>query len=139
VPAHSGTALARRNPLFAGSDDGGATAAVLDSIVSTCKQIGVEPCTYLRDVLTRLPAQPADTRHELLPAAWVQARCQNAEPRPCPTPPGATAARHPPPALIALYFPDFHLAVDALVHEVPASACSDDPTAISTEFGAGDD
>jgi hypothetical protein len=58
------------------------TVVVLDSIVAAANQIGIEPFTFLRNVLTRLPDQPANTRHELLPAAWAQAQRQQAESRP---------------------------------------------------------
>jgi transposase len=74
-----GVALGRRNWLFAGSDDGGQTAAVLYSIVATCKQLGIEPFTYLRDLLTRLPEHPADRHNELLPAAWAESQRQQVE------------------------------------------------------------
>lgn len=66
-----GIAVGRKNWLFAGSDEGGKTAAVLYSIVGTCKHLGIEPFTYLRDVLARLPEHPADRRAELLPARWA--------------------------------------------------------------------
>jgi len=74
-----GVALGRRNWLFAGSDDGGQNAAVLYSIVATCKQLGIEPFTYLRDLLTRLPEHPADRHNELLPAAWAESQRQQVE------------------------------------------------------------
>ena len=69
-----GVAIGRKNWLFAGSDAGGQTAAVLYSMVATCKQLGIEPFTYLRDVLTRLPQSPADHHADLLPAAWAQSQ-----------------------------------------------------------------
>jgi len=63
-----GVAIGRRNWLFAGSDEGGKTAAVLYSIVATCKQLNVEPFAYLRDMLTRLPQTPAEHHADVLPA-----------------------------------------------------------------------
>lgn len=63
-------AVGRKNWLFAGSDQGGATAAVLFSFVSTCQRLGLDAFVYLRDVLRRLPEQPADTLDELLPDRW---------------------------------------------------------------------
>jgi transposase len=65
--------LGRKNWLFAGSDKGGETAAILYTFMATCRQLGVEPFAYLRDVLTRLPSQPAERLPELLPDAWLQA------------------------------------------------------------------
>jgi hypothetical protein len=61
-------ALGRRNWLFCGSDNGGHTAAVLFSFIATCQRHKVEPFTYLRDVLTRIAAQPRSRLAELLPA-----------------------------------------------------------------------
>ena len=47
-------AIGRKNWLFVGSPQGGQTAAVLMSFTSTCKRLGVEPWSYLQDVLTSL-------------------------------------------------------------------------------------
>jgi transposase len=66
-------AIGRKNWLTVGSPRGGRTAAVLFSITSTCQRLGVEPWTYLRDVLTRLPATAGQTG-ELLPDQWKAAR-----------------------------------------------------------------
>ncbi|HYD47352.1 MAG TPA: IS66 family transposase, partial [Terriglobales bacterium] len=43
--------LGRKNWLFAGSPDGGRRAAVIYSLVVTCRRLGIEPYPYLRDVL----------------------------------------------------------------------------------------
>ncbi len=47
--------LSRRNWLFAGSEEGGHTAAAIMSIIETCKRLGINPFTYMKDVLTRFP------------------------------------------------------------------------------------
>lgn len=60
-------ALGRKNWLFAGSDNGGRTAAVLFSLIATCQRHKVEPLSYLRDVLTRIAAIPITQLAELLP------------------------------------------------------------------------
>ena len=60
----------RKNWLFAGSDTGGATAAVLFSLIATCQRHAVEPLAYLRDVLTRIAAHPISRLDELLPNHW---------------------------------------------------------------------
>ncbi len=60
-------AIGRKNWLFCGSDSGGATAAVLFSLIATCQRRNVEPLAYLRDVLTRIAAQPVSRLDELLP------------------------------------------------------------------------
>jgi transposase len=63
-------AIGRKNWLFAGSDEGGKTAAVLYSFTSTCQRHGLDPFVYLRDVFRRLPTQPAEQLAELLPDRW---------------------------------------------------------------------
>ena len=52
-------ALGRKNWLFVGSDKGGETAAVLMSLCTTCKNLGIDPQAYLRDVLDRISTHPA--------------------------------------------------------------------------------
>jgi len=42
---------------------GGERAAVIYSLIATCKLQGVEPFEYLRDVLTRLPEHPHGRAH----------------------------------------------------------------------------
>jgi hypothetical protein len=63
-------AIGRKNWLFAGSDNGGKTAAVLYSFTSTCQRHGLDPFVYLRDVFRRLPTQPTEQLAELLPDRW---------------------------------------------------------------------
>ena len=60
-------AIGRRNWLFAGSEGGGGTAAILFSVASTCKALGIDPFGYLRDVLDRVCTHPARWIAELLP------------------------------------------------------------------------
>jgi hypothetical protein len=50
-----------------------ALAAILYSFVGNCKRLGADPFAYLKDVLGRLPTQPADRLVELLPDAWFAA------------------------------------------------------------------
>ena len=63
-------AVGRKNWLFAGSDNGGRTAATLFSVIATCQRHRVEPMTYLRDVLTRIAAMPVSQLGTLLPDRW---------------------------------------------------------------------
>jgi len=67
-------AIGRKNWMFAGSDAGGQTAAVLYTVLGTCKYLGVEPFAWLRDVLARLPEMPNERLDELLPLNWAQAQ-----------------------------------------------------------------
>jgi len=63
-------ALGRKNWLFFGSDQGGRTAAVLLSLVSSCQRHSLDPFRYLEDVLYRLPSQAQPPLDELLPDRW---------------------------------------------------------------------
>ena len=67
-------AIGRKNYLFAGSDQGGQTAAVLYTVTQTCKRHGIDPFTYLKDVLSRLPGLPAEHLEALLPHHWAEAQ-----------------------------------------------------------------
>jgi transposase len=62
-------ALGRANWLFAGSLRAGKRAAVM-SLVHSARLNGHDPYAYLRDVLERLPTQPASRVEELLPHRW---------------------------------------------------------------------
>jgi hypothetical protein len=63
-------ALGRKDWLFAGSDAGGKTAAVLMSLCATCKAWSIDPFAYLRDVLDRVSTHPMSRIEELLPDRW---------------------------------------------------------------------
>jgi len=67
-------AVGRKNWLFAGSDQGGRTAAVLYTMTQTCKQHYIDPFVYLRDVFNRLPGHPVDRLTELLPVCCAQSQ-----------------------------------------------------------------
>lgn len=69
-------ALGRKNWLFAGSDEGGRTAATLMSLCATCKELGVEPFAYIRDVLDRVSTHPASRIGGLLPDRWRPAETE---------------------------------------------------------------
>lgn len=64
----------RKNWLFCGSDEGGKRAAILYSIVATCRAHAIDVWEYLTDVLARIPAHPNRRRAELLPRNWKAAR-----------------------------------------------------------------
>ena len=70
-------ALNRKNALFAGSDEGAENWAVLATLIECCKLHGVNPHTYLTDVLTRLVnGQLASRLGDLTPWAWQAANTQ---------------------------------------------------------------
>jgi transposase len=66
-------ALGRKNWLFAGSEGAGHRAAVLMTLIGTCKLQGVEPFRYLRDVLIRRWTTPQSRIYDLTPRGWKQA------------------------------------------------------------------
>jgi len=66
-------ALGRRNYLFAGSHAAAERAAVLYSLVGTCKQHAVNPQQWLSDVLGRIATHPMRQIGELLPPHWKRA------------------------------------------------------------------
>jgi len=67
-------ALGRKNWLFVASRKGGDRAAILFSLVASCKANQVEPWAWLRDVFARLPSldeTDAAALESLLPDAWL--------------------------------------------------------------------
>ena len=75
---HRRPAVGRRGYLFAGSHAAGERAAIAYSVLATCRLLGINPMTYLADVLPRL-ARDAVTQSErakLAPAAWLASRSQ---------------------------------------------------------------
>jgi len=63
-------AVGRKNWMFAGSDRGGETAAILYSIVASAKIHHLNVWAYLRDLLARIPSHPASQIDALLPDRW---------------------------------------------------------------------
>ncbi len=68
------TAIGKKNWLFFGSEEAGERSAVIYTLVANCRMHGVEPCTYLKDVLERLPTATNQTVAQLTPLAWKKAR-----------------------------------------------------------------
>jgi transposase len=68
-------ALGRNNWGVIGSAAGGQTAAVLYTVVGTCKHLGIDPITYLREALPGLFAlgekPQAEALQEWLPDRWL--------------------------------------------------------------------
>ena len=62
--------IGRKNYLFAGSHEGAKNAAILYSLIETCKLNNINPFAYLRDVLTRLPTTLMKNLNSLLPYNW---------------------------------------------------------------------
>jgi transposase len=64
--------LNRKNSLFVGNERGGATAAILSSLASTCKRHGVDPQRYLTSVLTNIGQTNLSGLEQFLPDQWKQ-------------------------------------------------------------------
>jgi transposase len=64
--------VGRKNWTFAGSAAGGHRAAVIYSLIGTCKANGLDPFTYLRDVIDRLPR--GEDPATITPANWKTAQ-----------------------------------------------------------------
>lgn len=65
-------AVGRKNWLFVGSDEGAEWNAVVVSLIASCALHGIEPWSYLRDVLILLPGWSRDRVLELSPKRWKQ-------------------------------------------------------------------
>ncbi len=65
-------ALGRKNYLFCGNDASAYRAAIVYSLISTCKAVDVDPRTWMEDVLRKIPYYQRDQRNlaELLPFNW---------------------------------------------------------------------
>ena len=65
-------AIGRKNWLFVGSEGGAEAAAVVLSLVQTCRSLKVNPRDYLEDVMRKLLDHPANKVSELLPDNWAR-------------------------------------------------------------------
>lgn len=63
-------ALGRKNYLFAGSHEAAKRSGMLYSLLGTCKMNGIEPYTWLKDVLQRIAEHPVNKVKELLPHSY---------------------------------------------------------------------
>lgn len=66
------TALGKKNWLFVGEAGAGQRGAIIYTIVESCRRRKIDPYTYLRDVLTRLPHLTNHRISEVTPAAWAK-------------------------------------------------------------------
>ena len=62
-------ALGRKNYLFAGNHDAAVRAAIVYSLLSSCKAAGIDTRAWLEDVLKRIPSEK--NPDALLPANWA--------------------------------------------------------------------
>jgi transposase len=64
------TAIGKKNWLFVGEAGAGQRAAIIYTIIETCRKRSIDPLAYLRDVLTRLPNTTNWQVNQLTPAQW---------------------------------------------------------------------
>lgn len=66
-------ALGRKNWLFCSNDASAYRAAIVYSLIGTCKNAGIEPNVWMEDVLKQIPYYLRDgcDLAELLPRAWA--------------------------------------------------------------------
>jgi transposase len=62
-----GMGIGRRNYLFFGSDSGGERAAIIYSLIESCKLNHIDPQSYLQYVLERIADHPINRIEDLLP------------------------------------------------------------------------
>ena len=65
-------ALGRKNYLFCGNDASAYRAAIVYSLIGSCKSAGIEPRIWMEDVLRKIPYYERDKKDmtELLPRNW---------------------------------------------------------------------
>ncbi len=73
-PAHHFTG--RKNSAMIGA---GRIHSLTWAVWKNCRRLGVDPCAYLRDILTLLPRATNRQIPELTPQAWAKARRATAD------------------------------------------------------------
>jgi transposase len=68
------TAIGKKNWLFIGEAEAGQRSAILFTIIEACRSRGIDPQTYLHDVLTRLPTLTNRQIKDVTPEAWAKTR-----------------------------------------------------------------
>ena len=64
--------MGRRNWLFCWTELGAKQVGIIQSLISTCKLHGINPHTYLVDVLQRVQIHPNSDIAQLTPRLWKQ-------------------------------------------------------------------
>jgi transposase len=65
-------AVGRKNWMFCWTEVGAKYVGIIHSLLATCRLQGVDPYTYLVDVLQRIETHPAREAHLLTPRLWKQ-------------------------------------------------------------------
>ena len=75
------TAIGKKNWLLIGEAKAGQRSAILFTIIEACRSRGIDPQTYLRDVLTRLPTLTNRQIKNVTPEAWAKAKLIDNQPK----------------------------------------------------------
>ena len=62
--------MGRKNWMFCWTELGAEHVGIIQSLIVTCKLQGIDPATYLVDVLQRVAIHPASKVEELTPRVW---------------------------------------------------------------------
>lgn len=62
----------RKNSLFVGNERGGRTMAILSSMTSTCRRLGIDSQLYLTQLITNMPTLQQSELNLWLPDIWKQ-------------------------------------------------------------------
>jgi len=65
-------AIGRKNWMFVGSADGGEAAAIINSLIQTCRNLNINPQDYLEDILRRINNTHDQNLPSLLPQNWIK-------------------------------------------------------------------
>jgi transposase len=69
--------LGRKNWMFCWTELGAEHVGIIQSLIVTCKMQGIDPTTYLVDVLQRIAIHPAKRVEELTPRVWKDLFAEN--------------------------------------------------------------
>ena len=65
--------LGKKNYMFFGNKGGGKTAAILYSLIGSCRACKINPFEYLKDILAIINSHSYAKFEELLPHQWIPA------------------------------------------------------------------
>jgi transposase len=68
------SAIGEKNWLFVGEADAGDRAAIVYTVIESCRRRGIDPYAYRKDVLMRLPGMNNQQIPTVTPAAWAEAQ-----------------------------------------------------------------
>ena len=69
--------MGKKNWLFSWTEVGAKQIGIIQSLLVTCKLHGINPYTYLVDVLQRVSLHPASQVEELTPRIWKEKFADN--------------------------------------------------------------